>query len=354
MSLKLNYFIWYNVIMKREIINIDKFDNNSLKNVCQNTNNFYCYQFFPEEKDEINIPFILTIPKNYKKMNKLVVDTSNSEKNVKEMICRSAVLSSVFNSSTFNLPCVVPMLPVIENGVPYYQQLAVECFNTNLPKENLRIDLQVVKVIKEVQKILEHVLEYKLDDKVILNGYSSSGAFLQRFALLHPEIVDTLFVGGSSTEIPCPLAKYSGIILNYPIGIKNISQLTGNDFNEEEYKKINFIYYTTEYEAEELAINREGYKLRENEYGQAAPKNDMTYMQRSIPKEIGENYRKCFGIEMFERQKNVQNVYQSLGYKFKDIKIFYGCNHHTINMKEVQKFIREQYDEIKEKDVKSI
>lgn len=66
----------------------------------------------------------------------------------------------------------------------------------------------------------------------------------------------------------------------------------------------------------------------------------MTYMQRSTPTEGGENYRKCFGVEMFERQKNVQSLYKNLGYKFKDIKIFKKCNHHTINMKEVQKFIQ--------------
>ena len=53
-------------------------------------------------------------------------------------------------------------------------------------------------------------------DRIFLNGYSSSGVFAQRFALLHPEIVETACIGGASGSIPIPTEKIA-----YPIGIAN-------------------------------------------------------------------------------------------------------------------------------------
>ena len=44
----------------------------------------------------------------------------------------------------------------------------------------------------------------KVNDKIFLNGYSSSGYFAQRFSLIHPELIDTACIGGSSGSIPIP------------------------------------------------------------------------------------------------------------------------------------------------------
>ena len=59
------------------------------------------------------------------------------------------------------------------------------------------------------KSIIENETGKTVQDKIFLNGYSSSGVFAQRFALLHPDIVETACIGGASGSIPIPTEKLS-------------------------------------------------------------------------------------------------------------------------------------------------
>lgn len=65
-----------------------------------------------------------------------------------------------------------------------------------------------------------------------MNGYSASGVFAERFSLLHPDIIDTVCIGGASESIPV-----ISDILDYPLGIKDFSKITGLSFDIDNYKK---------------------------------------------------------------------------------------------------------------------
>lgn len=125
---------------------------------------------------------------------------------------------------------------------------------------------------------------------------------LGRFALIHPEIVGRALIGGASGSIPLP-TQY----MDYPLGIKDFKELFGTEFNEEEYKKIQFAYYVGEMEAKRPATeyDTEGKRIQRDEHGQMIdtsqiipPMHDMSYFPRSIDvrerKKTKTNFRSRF------------------------------------------------------------
>ena len=169
--------------------------------------------------------------------------------------------------------------------------------------------------------------------------------FAQRFALLHPEIVETACIGGASGSIPIPTEK-----IPYPIGIANYEELTGKKFDLESYSKIKFRYYVGELETQNKSDSRV------DDLGNPAPMHDMSYFNRSVPIEVGKQQREALGREMFCRAKKTIEILQSLGIDVQH-KIILGRSHNNRSGTGVNelgdKFINDTYKSTivnKEKD----
>ena len=157
------------------------------------------------------------------------------------------------------------------------------------------------------------------NEKIFLNGYSSSGVFAQRFAPLHPEIVDTLCVGGASGSIPTPITE-----LRYPLGVADYYDITGKPFDFETYSQIKFRYYVGSLEDPRKASNRY------DENGSFAPMHDMSYFDRSCPPVIGAEQRKMFGINILERSTKQIQLMTAMGLDIEQI-IFENRTHNNSN-----------------------
>lgn len=252
------------------------------------------------KNDNINIPFLMAIPKNSILNNQITLESNNLEtddlKSITKQACETGKRLATLTS---NSPCpiVIPFIPSYKDG-PYFQQLSKECFELDKKDNNYRIDEQIVSMIKYVKNVLASDYNIKADKKIFLNGYSSSGVFAQRFALLHPELIDTACVGGASGSIPIPSKE-----LGYPLGISDYEQLFKKPFDIESYSKIKFKYYVGELET----INKT--QDRFDDDGNPAPMHDMSYLDRSIPYQVGSQQRYIFGKEMFKRaQKTVEHL----------------------------------------------
>lgn len=267
----------------------------------------------------INIPSILAIPLTKNINNQLVVESNNLESGSLEEILEQGGQTGIrLAQLTNNLPSpiVVPLIPSYKDS-PYFQQLSEECFSISSSDRNYRIDEQVVSIINKAKSILETERGVAAKDRIFLNGYSSSGVFAQRFALLHPEIVETACIGGASGSIPIPTEK-----LAYPIGLADYEALTGKKFDLESYSKIKFRYYVGELETQ----NKTNSRVDEN--GNPAPMHDMSYFDRSVPREVGKQQRKILGTEMFTRVEKTIQILQSLGIDIQH-KIFLGRAHNN-------------------------
>lgn len=297
-----------------------------------------------DETKGINIPSILVIPLTDKVNNQIVVEANNLESDVlQDRLEQAGEVALRLANLTKDLPSpvVIPVLPSDEHS-PYFQQLSKECFELSSEDRNYRIDEQVIRIIQNARNIIENEIKIKTDDKIFLNGYSSSGVFAQRFALLHPEKVKTVCIGGASGSIPIPTDE-----IGYPIGIADYEQITGKTFDKTSYLGITFRYYVGELET----INKVNTRFDDN--GNPAPMHDMSYFERSVPKQIGLKQREMLGQEMFIRAKNTIEFLRRMGINIEH-KIVEGRTHNNksgVGVNEIgDKIIKDTYQSTIERD----
>lgn len=119
-------------------------------------------------------------------------------------------------------------------------------------EEYMRYDLQLLAMVDNVQERLADT-EFEIANSIRLNGASSSGAFVTRFTILHPERVKAVSAGliGAITlpkevvdeEVPADNNTVSGDPLPYPIGVANLDDLVGKEFNREAWKDVDKFLY---------------------------------------------------------------------------------------------------------------
>lgn len=287
----------------------------------------------------IDLPYILVIPSDIKDDVILALEVSNIESNILLEVIDNG-LKTAYNLTKnlveFSAPVLIPLLPSFKYG-PYFQQLSKECFELDKDDVNYRIDLQVLELLEKVRYKIKEDKGIDIDSKIFLNGYSSSGVFAQRFALLHPNIIDTLCIGGASGSIPFPTLE-----LGYPLGISDYKQLTGNEFDLKSYSEIKHRYYVGS-----LECNRKS-DTRFDEGGNYAPMHDMSYFERSVPKEIGIKQRMIFGKDLFLKSSKQIELMKNIGIDISQT-IFEGRTHNNINGMGVNElgdsFIKNCYEE---------
>lgn len=286
-----------------------------------------------------SLPYILVLPEGMEEGKEVIVESLNYEgTNIKEKIIPHVVnqLKGMVEMID-DAPILIPFVPDVKGGIPYYQQLARECFeNASDGKYTIdypRVDLQVINTIDNAKKQIKEVTGKDVADKIFLNGYSSSGVFAQRFALIHPEIVGRALIGGASGTIPLPTTNFE-----YPLGIKDFKELFGKEFNEEEYKKIQFAYYVGELETTTPAYEYDidGRKIERNQEGQRTdlnrivpPMHDMSYFPRSVDIQRGRYQRQVLGEDLAQRHKTCIKWYEENGYNITS-KIYRGAEHRNI------------------------
>lgn len=128
------------------------------------------------------------------------------------------------------LPLVVPVFPrPMEEPVDGSHYVhALDDTTMSLDGGPLeRVDLQLLSMVEHAQAYLADQ-DYPISTEgVLLNGFSASGNFVERFTVLHPEEVISVTAGGLNGMPLLPLESFRGRELPYHVGIADIEQLTG-------------------------------------------------------------------------------------------------------------------------------
>lgn len=147
-------------------------------------------------------------------------------------------------------PMLVPVFPrPFQDPVDWTHMIHMLCAQTMQIDEGPleRVDRQLLAMIDDAQNRLADV-GIGVTDEVILNGFSSSANFVNRFGALHPERVCSISAGGINglAILPTEIADIRGFgerPMNYPVGVANIEALTGKQFNEEAFCELNQFLY---------------------------------------------------------------------------------------------------------------
>lgn len=173
------------------------------------------------------------------------------------LVCANATMSDEYESAIQEMyGCIqgrsewaekygyVLITPVIPRDLqtPIYAVAFDKRVFTNVDIFFQRPDLEVVKMIEVMKEALINS-EVEVKEKIFIEGFSAGGMFAQRFALLHPEMVQAIAVGQCGGALTLPVEEYNGVSMDWPLGIRDFSDLTGSPFNLEAYRQIaQYIY----------------------------------------------------------------------------------------------------------------
>ncbi|HOZ54088.1 MAG TPA: hypothetical protein PKY25_02020 [Bacilli bacterium] len=303
-----------------------------------------------------NYPYILFIPTNINHNSTIIVEGSNSREskkinssdNINDIIqesiddVRKSFIGSnnpiyKINEEILNYPVLYPLFPrLVYKGIPYYNHmLSSNSMFSSKDEENLkklglyRTDLQLIKMIEDSKRRL---LEYGLniDEKIIINGFSSSAKFANRFTLLHPEIVKYTIAGGIGGTITLPIREINGEKLLWPVGIGNVEEITNEKL--EIYKSVPQYYY------QGMQDDKDPYESNEN--------GTCKYPQILQDEEAKQLY-KFLGKFMNEaRWDKTKQIISSLGYNIK-LESLEGGHNPNIARDAISKIITDMYNEKK-------
>jgi hypothetical protein len=94
----------------------------------------------------------------------------------------------------------------------------------------LRIDLQLLRMVEQARAALE-AGGVATEEKFLIQGYSASGMFANRFAALHPDQLLAVAAGSPGGWPIAPVAQVNGELLPYPAGIGDLRELIGAPFD---------------------------------------------------------------------------------------------------------------------------
>jgi len=144
------------------------------------------------------------------------------------------------------VPLVVPIFPRPESDPVDWSHYTHQLDDTtmNLDSGPLeRIDLQLLNMVERAQEQLA-TDGYSVDtDGILLNGFSASGNFVDRFTVLHPEEVISVTAGGLNGMALLPVDEFNGRELPYHVGTADIEELTGEPVNHEALNETNQFLY---------------------------------------------------------------------------------------------------------------
>ncbi len=229
--------------------------------------------------------------------------------NVVEYLTKSKTARMI---SDLGLPYLIPLFPRCE-GI-YTHALSREAIlsdDINLK----RIDQQFINMINDAKERLK-TLGINIEEKFILNGFSASGAFSNRFAIMYPQLLKGVISGGQ-TYAMLPLKEYEGIKLTYPIGIADLEDVAGIKFNSEEYFNLpQFIYE-----------------------GDQNDHNDTTKFSECMTKEQAEMIYSLFGnLPKSKRLDNQIKLFEVLNFSNIDIRLYEGQGHKP-QVEDIKKYL---------------
>lgn len=159
--------------------------------------------------------------------------------------------------------------------------------------EYYRNDLQLIEMINDASSRIGSKYELKLKEKFDMFGFSASATFSERFSTLHPELVNSIAVGGFNGILLLPQDSYDGTSLSYPLGTADYSHITGRPFDRAAFAAVKRFIFMGSDDTNDAATYRDSYS-KENEelimkfYGKK-PIERMPFLKERFAGAVGEN-----------------------------------------------------------------
>jgi pimeloyl-ACP methyl ester carboxylesterase len=108
---------------------------------------------------------------------------------------------------------------------------------TTSRRDLARLDLQLLAMVDRARAVLAEE-GMRVEERFLLQGFSASGMFANRFTALHPDRVRAVSAGSPGGWPIAPVARIGEELLPYPAGVGDLEALTGVPFDERAYREV--------------------------------------------------------------------------------------------------------------------
>jgi hypothetical protein len=195
-------------------------------------------------------PYYLGVPPALTADAALLVEPNNTgaasnDLAVHDRAAEALALGRANHMADLGVPWLVPVFPRPVTPSLYTHALDRDTLETAEPGLE-RIDLQLIAMVADARRRLAE-RDLTIGSRILMNGFSASGAFAHRFMAIHPELVKAVASGSGAGWPIGPVAEWSGIDMRYPVGIADQTSLVGTPFSESAYRSVPlFLYVGTE------------------------------------------------------------------------------------------------------------
>ena len=230
----------------------------------------------PDENDSFNFPYFLFIPDDISREQRtfVVIEPNNSgfadddlQKHIEkaERIATRDFYLGNFLARNLNAPLLIPVFPRHQSEWKIYTHALDRDVMIQKDSPIERLDLQLLGMFNHA---CLHLKEKGIDaeEKFLLTGFSASGTFANRFALIHPDKVQAVAAGGVNGLLMLPLDSLSGIGLNYPLGTSDFSDISDRDFQKELFVQTPQFYYMGELDDNDAVPYEDAFDQDEREH----------------------------------------------------------------------------------------
>ena len=169
-----------------------------------------------------------------------------------------------FVAKRLGIPILVPVFPRPNSIEDTYTHSLDR--DTMLIREGplARLDQQLIAMAEDARSRLAG-LGRPVTGKLLLNGFSASALFANRFTFLHPELVAAAAYGGLNGFIMVPAAEIDGHALKYPLGLADFQEIAGRPFDRDAYRHVPQLAYMGEKDTNDAVTHDDAYSAEERE-----------------------------------------------------------------------------------------
>ena len=181
--------------------------------------------------------YLLYVPHTVTQGNILVVPNntgfSSDSIDIHREEAKKLIIEESGLANDLGVPLLVPVFPRPEEMYTHALDRATMLTDNEKLK---RIDLQLIAMIDDAKGILRQK-GIDPEDQILMSGFSASADFIDRFTMLHPEIVKAASLGGAQALI-LPCASLRGENLPYPLGVYDYETITGKSFDMDAFASV--------------------------------------------------------------------------------------------------------------------
>ncbi|MGA7991155.1 MAG: hypothetical protein WCC53_06980, partial [Thermoanaerobaculia bacterium] len=215
-------------------------------------------------------PYLLYVPKALRAGHLLVVPNNTGYTTDDVEMIRAATSCEVRRQAaladTLGTPLLVPLFPrpPIGNDDNLYLHALTRAALTAEAPAVRRVDLQLLAMADDARRLLAG-WGVAVDARILLSGFSASGSFVNRFAVLHPGRVLAVACGSPGGWPIAPVERAGEEALPYPIGVADVGTLVGEPVDGLALKAVAWLFFLGDKDANDAVIFRDSFSKADEE-----------------------------------------------------------------------------------------